>query len=81
MQTKPPALASKPVYEPALQAVRFEFWKGEVRQVGSFKIPNMSAEAALDHFMMNWTQIGLAALKTPPTNGVVRLQFAGRGIS
>jgi hypothetical protein len=77
MQTKPPALASKPVYEPAPQAVRFEFWKGEVRQAGSFKIPNMTAETALDYFMMNWDRIGLVALRTPPTDGVVRLQFAG----
>ena len=48
---KPPALASKPTYEPALQTVFFEFWKGNLKQAGSFKVLNMTAEAALDHFI------------------------------
>ena len=76
MPPKPPALASKPVYEAALQTVFFEFWKGNIKQAGSFKIPNMTAEAALDYFMVNWAQIGVAAGKTPPINGEVRLRFA-----
>jgi hypothetical protein len=79
MPSKPPALASKPVYEPALQAVVFEFWKGDVRQAGSFKISNMSAEAALDYFMVNWAKIGILAARTPPTDGEVRLRFADPG--
>ena len=81
MLPKPPALASKPVYEPALQAVVFEFWKGNVRQAGSFKIPNMTAEAALDYFMANWAKIGPLAARMPPTNGKVRLRFGDRGTS
>jgi hypothetical protein len=35
---KPPPLASKPAYEPALQTVFFEFWKGNIKQAGSFRI-------------------------------------------
>ena len=81
MLPKPPALASKPVYEPTLQAVVFEFWKGNVRQAGLFKIPNMTAEAALDYFMVNWARIGTVAARTPPTNGEVRLRFGDRGTS
>jgi hypothetical protein len=81
MPPKPPALASKPVYEPAQQAVVFEFWKGNVRQAGSFKIPNMTAEAALDYFMANWAKIGPLAARMPPTNGEVRLRFGDRGTS
>jgi hypothetical protein len=77
---RPPALASKPTYEPALQTVFFEFWKGSVKQAGSFKVPNMTAEAALDYFMTNWGQIGLVAARTLPTNGEVRLRFANPGI-
>jgi hypothetical protein len=82
MPPKPPALAGKPVYEPALQAVVFEFWKGNVRQAGSFKIPNMTAEAALalDYFMVNWAKIGVVAARTPPTNGEVKLCSASPSI-
>jgi hypothetical protein len=72
---RPPALASKPTYESALQTVFFEFWKGNVKQAGSFKAPNMTAEAALDHFMTNWAQIGVVAARTRPTNGEVKLRF------
>jgi hypothetical protein len=61
---RPPALAGKPAYEPALQTVFFEFWKGSVKQAGSFKLPNMTAEAALNYL----------------TNGEVRLRFADPGI-
>ena len=81
MPPNPPPLASKPVYELTLQAVRFEFWKGNVKQAGSFKIPNMTAEAALDYFMVNWAKIGVVAARTPPTNGEVRLRFGDRGTS
>jgi hypothetical protein len=77
---KPPALASKPTYEPALQTVFFEFWKGNLKQAGSFKVPNMTTEAALDHFMTNWAQIGVVAARTPPTNGEVKLRFADPGV-
>jgi hypothetical protein len=75
MPPKPPALASKPIFEPALETVRFEFWMGNLRQAGLIKVPNMTAEAALDYFMMNWARIGSLAAKTPPTSGVVRLKF------
>ena len=81
MPPKPPALASKPVYEPAQQAVVFEFWKGNVKQAGTFKIPDMAAEAAVDYFMVNWAKIGTVAARTPPTNGEVRLRFGDRGTS
>ncbi len=77
---RPPPLASKPNYEPALQTVFFEFWKGNVKQAGSFKVLNMTAEAALDYFMTNWAQIGVVATRTPPINGEVRLRFADPGI-
>ena len=76
---RPPALASRPTYEPALETVFFEFWKGNVKQAGSFKISNMPAEAALDYFMTNWVRIGTVAAKTLPTNGEVRLRFADPG--
>jgi hypothetical protein len=79
-KTRPPALASKPTYEPALQTVFFEFWKGNVKQAGSFKVLNMTAQAALDHFMTNWAQIGVVAARTSPTNGEVKLRFADPGI-
>ena len=79
MLPKPPALASKPVYEPTPQAVVFEFWKGNVKQAGTFKIPDMTAEAAVDYFMVNWAKIGTVAARTPPTNGEVRLRFGDRG--
>ena len=81
MLPKPPALASKPVYEPTLQAVVFEFWKGNVRQAGLFKIPNMTADAAVDYFMVNWAKIGPVAARTPLTDGEVRLRFGDRGTS
>jgi hypothetical protein len=77
---KPPALASKPTYEPALQTVFFEFWKGNLKQAGSFKVPNMTTEAALDHFRANWAKIGVVAARTAPTNGEVKLRFADPGI-
>jgi len=31
-----------------LWRIFFEFWKSNVKQAGSFKIPNVIAEAALD---------------------------------
>jgi hypothetical protein len=77
MPSKPHALASKPVYDPALQAIRFEFWKGNVKRAGTFRIPNMTPETALDYFMMNWAQIGPVAAKTPPISGEVKLRFGG----
>ena len=77
---RPPVLASRPTYEPALETVFFEFWKGNVKQAGSFKISNMPAEAALGYFMTNWARIGTVAAKTLPTNGEVRLRFADPGI-
>jgi hypothetical protein len=77
MRPKPPALASRPVYEASLQTVFFEFWKGSIKQAGTFKIPNMTPETALDYFMMNWAQIGAVAAKTPPINGEVKLRFGG----
>lgn len=76
MPPKPPALAGKPTYDPNSRTVSFEFWKGNAKQAGSFKIvPDMTAEAAIDYFMMNWAQIGTMAATTPPTNGEVRLKF------
>jgi hypothetical protein len=80
MSPRPPPLASKPTYVPALQTVFFEFWKGNVKQAGSFKVPNMAAEAALDYFMTNWAQISVVATRTPPINGEVKLRFADPGI-
>ena len=80
MLPKPPALASKPVYEPTLQAVVFEFWKGNVRQAGLFKIPNMTADAAVDYFMVNWAKIGPVAARTPLTDGEVRLRCSSGSI-
>ncbi|MEY2457873.1 MAG: hypothetical protein QOK06_3016 [Acidimicrobiaceae bacterium] len=74
------ANSSKPTYVPALQTVFFEFWKGNVKQAGSFKVPNMAAEAALDYFMTNGAQISVVATRTPPINGEVKLRFADPGI-
>jgi hypothetical protein len=81
MAQKPPALSGTPVYRATSQTIHFTFWKGNVRQAGEFEVPDMTAEAAVDHFMTNWAEIGLLAAKTVPTNSVVKLRFLSRGYS
>jgi hypothetical protein len=82
MNTKPrkvpaPPLASKPKFEPALQSIFFEFWKGASKQAASIKVAQLSEHEAMTFFHENWSTIGALAAKTPPINGEVMLKTIG----
>jgi hypothetical protein len=72
-----PALASKPKFEPALQSIFFEFWKGAKKQAASIKVSQLSERDAMIFFHENWNTIGVLAANTPPVNGEVMLKTIG----
>jgi hypothetical protein len=72
-----PPLASKPKFEPPLQSIFFEFWKGATKQAGSIKVSQLSEHDAMIFFHENWNTIGVLAANTPPTNGEVMLKMIG----
>jgi hypothetical protein len=69
-----PALASKPKFEPALQSIFFEFWKGAKKQAALIKVSQLSERDAMIFFHENWNTIGVLAANTPPINGEVMLK-------